>query len=196
MYRRDPPDTHTSDQKNPGDVPQFEGVEFSDGRVALRWLTAKRSVSIWDSMGDMLAIHGHPEYGSELVWHDVEGVEVDGPGPEPWKDVLAHDPIADMRHSVRVVTTGIASLRSDHRMLKGKVASGFESVRDRIRSVEEDVVRSMDTLSGLRSRVADLERRMPGYGEPGDAWCDTVMGREVTASHSPPDPPASEVIWF
>ena len=72
MYRHNTPtDTHNSDQVNPPDEPQFEGVVFSDGKVAVRWLTAKRSVSVWDSMEDLLAIHGHPEYGSVLVWHEV-----------------------------------------------------------------------------------------------------------------------------
>lgn len=71
MYRRaDISATHDANQANAPDEPQFEGVLFSDGRVALRWLTAKRSVSVWDSLEDMLAIHGHPEYQSELVWHD------------------------------------------------------------------------------------------------------------------------------
>lgn len=81
MYRRNVPDaTHDTNQKNAADDPQFEGVVFSDGRVACRWLTAKRSVSVWDSMEDMLAIHGHPEYGSELIWHAAagEGASPDG----------------------------------------------------------------------------------------------------------------------
>ena len=70
MFRRNVPDaTHNVNQKNPPDEPQFEGVVFSDGRVAIRWLTEKRSTAAWDSMEDMLAIHGHPEYGSELVWN-------------------------------------------------------------------------------------------------------------------------------
>lgn len=73
MYRKaTPTETHNSDQVNPPDQPQFEGVVFSDGYVAMRWLTAKRSVSVWQSMEDLLAIHGHPEYGSVLVWHDKE----------------------------------------------------------------------------------------------------------------------------
>jgi hypothetical protein len=71
MYRRAVPDaTHNSDQKNPPDQAQFEGVQFSDGTVAIRWLTARGSTACWASMDDMLAIHGHPEYGSELVWGD------------------------------------------------------------------------------------------------------------------------------
>ena len=70
MYRRAVPDvTHNANQKNAPDEPQFEGIEFSDGSVAIRWMTAKRSTAVWASMEDMLAIHGHPEYGSELVWH-------------------------------------------------------------------------------------------------------------------------------
>ena len=72
MYRRDVPDaTHDENQKNASDRPQFEGVVFTDGTVAIRWMTAKCSTAIWPSMDDMLAIHGHPEYGSELFWHDV-----------------------------------------------------------------------------------------------------------------------------
>ena len=72
MFRRNVPDeTHDANQKNPPDEPQFEGVVFTDGSVAIRWRTAKRSTSLWDSLEDMLAIHGHPEYGSELVWHDA-----------------------------------------------------------------------------------------------------------------------------
>ena len=69
MYRKgDISATHDDNQRNAPDEPQFEGVEFSDGSVAVRWLTAKRSTSVWDSLDDMLAIHGHPEYDSVLVW--------------------------------------------------------------------------------------------------------------------------------
>jgi hypothetical protein len=70
MYRRDVArfERHDSNQMNAEDQPQFQGVEFDDGTVAVRWLTAKRSTAVWDSLDDMLAIHGHPEYGSELVW--------------------------------------------------------------------------------------------------------------------------------
>ena len=74
MFRRDVArfGSHDENQMNPEDEPQFEGVIFSDGHVAIRWLTAKRSTAVWDSMEDMLAIHGHPEYGSQLVWEDPD----------------------------------------------------------------------------------------------------------------------------
>ena len=78
MYRRNVPDaTHNADQKNAPDAPQFEGIVFTDGSVVVRWRTAKRSTSFWDSMDEMLAIHGHPEYGSDLVWHDIDPDYVD-----------------------------------------------------------------------------------------------------------------------
>lgn len=74
MYRRNVPDaTHNQFQKNPSHMPQFEGVVFSDGRCVIRWLTAKGSTACWDSFEDMMTIHGHPEYGSELIWHDEYG---------------------------------------------------------------------------------------------------------------------------
>ena len=71
MYRRNVASfgRHDENQMNAEDEPQFEGVVFTDGRVAVRWRTAKASVSVWDCLEDLLAIHGHPEY-SELVWHD------------------------------------------------------------------------------------------------------------------------------
>ena len=75
MYRRNiSTEAHDENQRNSTDEPQFEGVIFSDGKVAIRWLTSKRSVSVWDCFEDMLAIHGHPEYGSVLSWHDKDEV--------------------------------------------------------------------------------------------------------------------------
>lgn len=75
-------DTHTHYQKNPDDVPQFEGVIWTDGTVTLRWLTACRSHSVWDNIEDMLNIHGHPEYGTEIIWHD-------GNPPTAWEKQVA-----------------------------------------------------------------------------------------------------------
>ena len=64
-------DTHNHFQKNPDDEPQFEGVIWTDGSVSLRWLTACRSTSVWASLEDALNIHGHPEYGTDIDWHDA-----------------------------------------------------------------------------------------------------------------------------
>lgn len=56
VYRRgDLPQTHDANMANPAGQPQFEGVVFSDGVVAVRWLTAKRSTSIWASFDDLMA---------------------------------------------------------------------------------------------------------------------------------------------
>lgn len=75
-------DTHNDDQKNPDHEPQFEGVVFSDGTVAIRWLTKRGSHAVWSSLADMLAIHGHPEYGTLIRWHD-------GDAPDEWLMQLA-----------------------------------------------------------------------------------------------------------
>ncbi len=69
--------THTADQRNADHEPQFEGVIWTDGTVTLRWLTACRSTSVWNSLEEMLRIHGHPEYGTEIVFHD-------GPPAKEW----------------------------------------------------------------------------------------------------------------
>lgn len=36
-----------------------EGIEFSDGRVAMRWLTDTASTCVYDSMDDLIGVHGH-----------------------------------------------------------------------------------------------------------------------------------------
>ena len=71
LFRRGTmPETHSELHKNAPDEPQFEGVVLSNGKCVISWLTPINSVSVWASLDDMLKIHGHPEYGSELVWHD------------------------------------------------------------------------------------------------------------------------------
>lgn len=74
--------THNADQMNAPDEPQYEGVIWTDGTVTLRWLTAKSSTSVWNCLADMLAIHGHPEYGTDIVWHDTKFP------PQEWMDVV------------------------------------------------------------------------------------------------------------
>lgn len=72
-YRPAPPESYYAQgAANAPDEPQFEGVVFSDGTVAVRWLTQFRSHSIWSSWADLEAIHGHPEYGTRIDWHDGE----------------------------------------------------------------------------------------------------------------------------
>ena len=70
-YRLDPPAGYLESGAavDPGS-PQFEGVVFSDGTVCLRWMTMGGSFACWPSMDDVLAIHGHPEYGTKIVWLD------------------------------------------------------------------------------------------------------------------------------
>ncbi len=36
-----------------------EGVMFSDGTCAMRWLTAIASTAVYARIGDVVAIHGH-----------------------------------------------------------------------------------------------------------------------------------------
>lgn len=46
-----------------------EGVEFSDGTVAMRWRTSTASTALFASTNDLLTIHGH-EGASDITWVD------------------------------------------------------------------------------------------------------------------------------
>ncbi len=71
-YRPYPPEHYRAEGcANAPDQVQYEGVVFSDGTVAVRWLTEHRSTSLWDSFDELMAVHGHPEYGTRIDWLDV-----------------------------------------------------------------------------------------------------------------------------
>lgn len=57
---------------NEPDQVQFEGVQFTDGRVVIRWCAATKSCSFWDSMEDLKKVHiyAHPDYGTRIEWSD------------------------------------------------------------------------------------------------------------------------------
>ncbi|SDL28632.1 hypothetical protein [Streptomyces indicus] len=48
-----------------------EGLQFTDGTVALRWLTALTSIAVYRSVADVEAIHGHGGK-TRVVWIDEE----------------------------------------------------------------------------------------------------------------------------
>jgi hypothetical protein len=68
-----------------------EGIRFSNGRVALSWLTKHSSVAIYDSMAEVVCIHGHGGK-TKVTWQD--------PPPEPYNwgatncalDACEHNP--------------------------------------------------------------------------------------------------------
>mgnify|MGYP001566963398 FL=1 len=57
-----------------GDLPQFEGIMFHDGSVAIRWFTETKSMSYWATMEDLKKVHiyAHPDYGTRIEWSDGE----------------------------------------------------------------------------------------------------------------------------
>ena len=81
VYRRKLSSCGTFHHKmNPDDAPQVEGVIWTDGTVSLRWMSGgSNSWSNWSSLNDMLNVHGHPEYGTDIVWHD-------GEAPQEWQE--------------------------------------------------------------------------------------------------------------
>lgn len=75
VYRTNAKDLKPDYEKvnyNDSGQPQFEGVQFTDGSVVIRWLTPNRSSSFWQDMETMRAVHiyAHPDYGTKIVWSD------------------------------------------------------------------------------------------------------------------------------
>lgn len=49
-----------------------EGIQFTDGSVALRWKGANPSTAAWDSLDGVIAVHGHSG-ATEVCWLDPGG---------------------------------------------------------------------------------------------------------------------------
>jgi hypothetical protein len=47
-----------------------EGVQFSDGSVALRWHGEYPTTTVWDSIESLVAVHGH-EGATVVDWIDL-----------------------------------------------------------------------------------------------------------------------------
>lgn len=73
---------HNKNTMNGDDEPQYEGVIFTDGVVSVRWLTKIGGTEIFDTIEDLLKVHGHPEYETEIIWHD-------GSAPKIWTSQVA-----------------------------------------------------------------------------------------------------------
>ena len=74
VYREGELPEHNELMKNAPDVPQFEGVVWSDGTCTIRWLTAAGSTSVWNSYEDMIGVHGHlndETHKTRIVWHTI-----------------------------------------------------------------------------------------------------------------------------
>lgn len=70
-FRHNPPaEYYANGCANAPTEAQYEGVVFSDGTVAIRWLTLYGSCSVWASYDDFYKVHGHPEYGTDIKWLD------------------------------------------------------------------------------------------------------------------------------
>lgn len=74
VYRRgDLSETHSNGLQGPRDLPQYEGVVFTDGSVVIRWCTQFKSTSFWNSFDELMQVHGHlndSRYKTEVVWLD------------------------------------------------------------------------------------------------------------------------------
>lgn len=70
-YRPSPPAEYVEKGiTNSGRETDYEGVVFSDGTVVVRWQTEFRSHSVWTDWNSFYQVHGHPEYGTVIIWGD------------------------------------------------------------------------------------------------------------------------------
>jgi hypothetical protein len=77
-----------------GTGPVAEGVQFTDGAVALRWYGDYPTTTVWDGIDSVIAIHGHGG-ATEVEWLDPEA----GPDPDlklPPRESLPPRPWPDL----------------------------------------------------------------------------------------------------
>jgi hypothetical protein len=85
-----------------GTGPVAEGVQFTDGSVALRWYGDYPTTTVWDGIDSVIAIHGHGG-ATEVEWLDPDP----GPDPEvPRRDDLPPRPWPELHPAPEAVDEG------------------------------------------------------------------------------------------
>ena len=69
-------DTDVSGTSGTGIV--AEGVQFSDGTCAMRWLTATASTGFYESIEDLIFIHGHEGATNAVFYDQMVTAELNG----------------------------------------------------------------------------------------------------------------------
>jgi len=103
-----------------------QGVEFDDGTIVMRWVTAHRSTSFYSSEKDLIAIHGHA--GRTVVrwrvrenWFDrgVQDAALDTIENCPWGSVTEGPAIACSPKPAAFVTPDYVSTGDSAEYLRG-----------------------------------------------------------------------------
>ena len=69
-------DTDVSGTSGVGVVAQ--GVQFDDGTCAMRWLTETASTGVYDSIDDLIFIHGHNGATNVSFYNQLISADLDG----------------------------------------------------------------------------------------------------------------------
>ena len=165
-----------NDILNEPEAPQYQGVIFADGTVAMRWLTARRSHSVWSSFGEMFDVHGHPEYGTRIVWPDG--------APQEALDViraaaLAHQEKEAQRQAADTPSPGELAY-AEHR---AALARQLEQAEENAGIVRTDSGEHYDpTQDNTGPGSADSERGS-GWSVGGLAELTEEQAAEIIATH-------------
>jgi hypothetical protein len=143
---------------NAPDAPQYQGVQFHDGTVVVRWLTQFRSTSVWPDFDEFEAVHGHPDYGTRIEWTDdlvagIPALERDLEVAEDQANNLAGDVAAFVAERGEAdFVTKITAQQWD--VLKAE-RDALLAERDELAAVGGTAAM---TIIKLRGRVTELER--------------------------------------
>lgn len=110
-----------------GTGPVVEGVQFTNGWCALRWISNKSSICFYQSIDDVKSIHGHGGK-TEIIIHDFEGLEK--------KTTPTTD--AQFEVFVRIIeeTSRLMGLASEPDASLEEIRTAFQSVRTQLDGLE------------------------------------------------------------
>ena len=121
-----------------GTGPVVEGVEFTNGWCALRWITDKSSVCFYQSLSDVRKVHGHGGR-TELVVHDFE----------PQRDRSNPESTAEFEIFLQVIEETSTLLN-----LEAQPESESEMIHRRIESIKSHFDRLENRLTNRLSKAA------------------------------------------
>jgi hypothetical protein len=113
-----------------GTGPVVEGVEFTNGWCALRWITKNSSVCFYQSLQEVKAIHGHGGK-TEIVIHDFD--------PLTKRKLPQSSQRFEILMQIIEAASRITVLAEDPEQAKSHLVSTIQQLKDLVISLEATV---------------------------------------------------------
>ncbi|MCK5607665.1 hypothetical protein KAR91_37620 [Candidatus Pacearchaeota archaeon] len=156
-------DRHQDLSGNSGTGIVAEGAEFSDGTVALRWLTDSPTSTLYNSMDDVMKLHHH-DGATEVVFDDEEDSGKEG----------AMNPVRDLKK----LANGLNKQSQGSSAISEEVSKLLQAIEDLVAirgNIEQAIHQSYGSDSPMSQAYYDADTHLDEASRAFKMLRDTIL---------------------